>query len=162
MTFKENEYVVYPNYGVGQINSIENNKICGSEINLLIINFLNPKSTIKVPVEKSEKQGLRHLTNEDELNNSLNILSKKTKQNKISWFKRSNDYKNKINSGKIDLILEVLRDLHTPEDKKDKQSNSETLLYNFALSRFIDEASIVYNKNKNDCISILDSYFKMV
>ena len=85
-SFNINNYIVYPSHGVGKIINIDNLTILNQEHNLYIIYFEKEKLTIKIPVEKAEKYGIRHLVSKKEIEDVLAILRGGVKKIKAGWF----------------------------------------------------------------------------
>ncbi|CAL7963015.1 CarD family transcriptional regulator [Alphaproteobacteria bacterium] len=160
--FSVGDNVVYPTHGVGQIIAEEIQVIAGTGISLYVILFSKDKMTLRVPKSKAVKTGLRHLSSESELQRAMRVLKSKAKFPKGMWSKRAQEYDSKINSGQVDLIAEVLRDLHRNVDDPDR-SYSEKVIYDIALERFAHEYSIAMSlpkdETKTKILSVLN-YFR--
>ena len=143
-SFNINNYIVYPSHGVGKIINIDNLKILNQEHNLYIIYFEKEKLTIKIPVEKAEKYGIRHLVSKKEIEDVLAILRGGIKKIKGMWSRRAQEYEEKINSGNIVLLAEVIRDL-TRDILDSDRSFSERLIYETAIFRLASEYAIIFN-----------------
>ena len=143
-SFNVNSYIVYPSHGVGKITSIENLTILNQEHKLYIIYFEKEKLTIKIPVEKAEKYGIRHLVSKKEIEEVLAILRGGVKKIKGMWSRRAQEYEEKINSGNIMLLAEVIRDL-TRDIQDGDRSFSERLIYETAIFRLANEYAIIFN-----------------
>lgn len=142
--FKPGDIVVYPSHGVGTIASEETQVIAGTEMKLYVITFDKDKMTLRVPKNRAEKAGLRHLSTPDELKKALKTLVAKPKVSKGMWSKRAQEYETKINSGSITLIAEVVRDLHRNIDDP-ARSYSERVIYESAFQRLANEYAIGQN-----------------
>ncbi len=143
-SFNINNYIVYPSHGVGKIINIDNLTILNQEHNLYIIYFEKEKLTIKIPVEKAEKYGIRHLVSKKEIEDVLAILRGGVKKIKGMWSRRAQEYEEKINSGNIVLLAEVIRDL-TRDILDSDRSFSERLIYETAIFRLASEYAIIFN-----------------
>lgn len=143
-SFAIGESVVYPAHGVGKIIDEEVQVVAGSEFRMLVITFEKDKMTLKIPKNRAEKTGLRSLTSTDAFDKAIKILQGKGKISKGMWSKRAQEYETKINSGNVESLAEVIRDLHrTAEDQG--RSYSEKAIYDSALKRFIAEYAISIN-----------------
>jgi RNA polymerase-interacting CarD/CdnL/TRCF family regulator len=91
-------------------------------------NFEKEKLTIKIPVEKAEKFGIRHLALKKEIEEVLIVLRGGVKKIKGMWSRRAQEYEEKINSGSIMLLAEVIRDL-TRDIQDSDRSFSERLIF---------------------------------
>jgi CarD family transcriptional regulator len=136
--FRPNEYVVYPAHGVGQIVSIEDQEIAGIKLELFVISFDKDKMTLRVPVHKATEIGMRSLSSPDVVSQAMKTLKGKAKVKKAMWSRRAQEYEQKINSGDLIAIAEVVRDLHRADDQRE-QSYSERQLYEAALERLTRE-----------------------
>jgi CarD family transcriptional regulator len=133
--FRPNEFVVYPAHGVGKIISIEEQEIAGIHLELFVISFEKDKMTLRVPTHKATEIGMRALS-------ALDTLKGKAKVKRAMWSRRAQEYEQKINSGDLMAIAEVVRDLHRSDDQRE-QSYSERQLYEAALERLTREVAAV-------------------
>lgn len=143
-TFNIDDNVVYPSHGVGKVVNIEKQDIGGVSLELLVIKFTHDKMSLKIPINKAKKTGLRHLTTPNKLDQVLDILKEKPKRSKGMWSKRATEYETKIHSGDLSLVAEVVRDLFKNSDSSER-SYSEKVLYELALSRLSSEYALLNN-----------------
>ena len=147
--FHPDEYVVYPAHGVGQIISIEEQEIAGIQLELFVISFEKDKMTLRVPTNKAEEVGMRSLSSPDVVADAMKTLKGKARVKKAMWSRRAQEYEQKINSGDLIAIAEVVRDLHRADDQRE-QSYSERQLYEAALERLTREIAAVSNGSETD------------
>ena len=140
--FSPNDYVVYPAHGVGQIISIEEQEIAGINLELFVISFEKDKMTLRVPTAKATEVGMRSLSGPDVVSKALDTLKGKARVKRAMWSRRAQEYEQKINSGDLIAIAEVVRDLHRADDQRE-QSYSERQLYEAALERLTRELAAV-------------------
>ncbi|MEO1798125.1 MAG: CarD family transcriptional regulator [Pseudomonadota bacterium] len=140
--FSPNEFVVYPAHGVGKIVSIEEQEVAGISLELFVISFEKDKMTLRVPTHKATDVGMRPLAGPDIVSQAMNTLKGKAKVKKAMWSRRAQEYEQKINSGDLIAIAEVVRDLHRQDDQRE-QSYSERQLYEAALERLTREIAAV-------------------
>lgn len=136
------EYVVYPAHGVGQIISVEEQEVAGFALELFVITFEKDKMTLRVPTNKAIEVGMRSLSSPDVINQAMKTLKGKAKVKRAMWSRRAQEYEQKINSGDLIAIAEVVRDLHRTDDQRE-QSYSERQLYEAALERLTREVAAV-------------------
>jgi CarD family transcriptional regulator len=136
--FEPNDFVVYPAHGVGKVVSIEEQEVAGFELELFVIAFEKDKMTLRVPTHKAIEVGMRSLSTPDMVNHAMKTLKGKAKVKKAMWSRRAQEYEQKINSGDLIAIAEVVRDLHRADDQRE-QSYSERQLYEAALERLTRE-----------------------
>jgi CarD family transcriptional regulator len=142
LDFRPNEFVVYPAHGVGQILSIEQQEVAGIALELFVISFEKDKMTLRVPTHKATEIGMRALSSPDVINHAMKTLKGKAKVKRAMWSRRAQEYEQKINSGDLIAIAEVVRDLHRTDDQRE-QSYSERQLYEAALERLTREVAAV-------------------
>jgi len=140
--FRPDDFVVYPAHGVGKIMSIEEQEIAGLKLELFVISFEKDKMTLRVPTHKATEVGMRSLSSPDIVTKALETLKGKAKVKRAMWSRRAQEYEQKINSGDLLAIAEVVRDLHRSDDQRE-QSYSERQLYEAALERLTREVAAV-------------------
>ena len=156
IVFKVGDSVVYPSHGVGSVIAVEKQEIAGNVMELYVVEFVEDKMTLRVPKARAVKAGLRPLCNNDAFVNALKILEQKPHANRGMWSKRAQEYGDKINSGKIEQIAEVLRDLHKNVEHPER-SYSERMIYDLAFDRFLAEFSAAKSLSREDArTKILD------
>ena len=136
--------MVYPAHGVGQIVSIEEQQVAGISLELFVISFEKDKMTLRVPTNKAVQIGMRSLSSPDVILKAMTTLKGKAKVKRAMWSRRAQEYEQKINSGDLIAIAEVVRDLHRSDDQRE-QSYSERQLYEAALERLTREVAAVDN-----------------
>jgi CarD family transcriptional regulator len=142
LEFKANDHVVYPTHGVGRIVKVEEQEVAGIKMELFVITFEKDKMTLRVPTAKAKAVGMRKLSSPDIVNNALNTLKGRARIKRTMWSRRAQEYEQKINSGDLVAIAEVVRDLHRASGQPE-QSYSERQLYEAALARMAREVAAV-------------------
>jgi len=147
--FSPEQFVVYPAHGVGKIVNVETQEVAGFELEMFVIAFEKDKMTLRVPTNKAEEVGMRALSAPDVVADAMKTLKGKAKVKKAMWSRRAQEYEQKINSGDLIAIAEVVRDLHRADDQRE-QSYSERQLYEAALERLTREIAAVGNGDESD------------
>ena len=147
--FTPDEFVVYPAHGVGKVVSIETQEVAGFELEMFVISFEKDKMTLRVPTNKAADVGMRTLSSPDVVAKAMTTLKGKARVKKAMWSRRAQEYEQKINSGDLIAIAEVVRDLHRAYDQRE-QSYSERQLYEAALERLTREIAVVGNGSETD------------
>lgn len=140
--FRPNDFVVYPAHGVGKIVSIEEQEIAGMRLELFVISFEKDKMTLRVPTARASEIGMRGLSSPDLVAKALETLKGRARVKRAMWSRRAQEYEQKINSGDLLSIAEVVRDLHRNDEQRE-QSYSERQLYEAALERLTREVAAV-------------------
>ena len=140
--FVPGTFVVYPAHGVGRLLDIEHQEISGFKVELLVVFFEKEKMTLRIPVAKAERSGLRPLSTKERMAEALGLLKIRTRAKKAMWSRRAQEYETKINSGDPVAIAEVVRDLNRPASQGD-QSYSERQIFQVAIERLIREFAAI-------------------
>jgi CarD family transcriptional regulator len=140
--FAEMDFVVYPAHGVGQILSIEEQAVAGASLEFFVINFAKSQMTVSVPTQKAASVGLRKPSDLATIQRAKLLLGQVPRKSRGTWSRLAQQYQNKINSGDIVAVAEVVRDLCRP-GVDSGQSFSERQLYVSALDRLSGEVALV-------------------
>ena len=135
------DFVVYPKHGVGKIIAIEKAKIGEIDIQFYKILVEREKLTLTVPINQQSK--LRPISSINQINKCISILKTKPKIKRTMWSRRAQEYDQKINSGKIYELAEVVKDLNKNTDIIADQSYSERQLFEKAYDRLKSEFEAV-------------------
>jgi len=135
------DYVVYPKHGVGKIISIEKAKIGSIDINFYKVFIEKEKLTLSIPI--NQQSHLRHVSSINQINKAIGVLKSKPKIKRTMWSRRAQEYEQKINSGKLYDLAEVVRDLNKKTDVIAEQSYSERQLFEKAYERLKSEFEVV-------------------
>ena len=139
-----NNYIVYPKHGVGKIISVEKAKIGEIEITFYKVMIEKEKLTLSIPL--NQQSHLRHVSSVNQINKALSILKGKPKIKRTMWSRRAQEYEQKINSGKLYELAEVVRDLNKKTDVIAEQSYSERQLFEKAYDRLKSEFEVILNE----------------
>lgn len=112
VTFNVGDNAVYPGHGVGKILAIETKEILGNKQTFYSIQIVETGMKIMIPKDNVASVGLRPIISKDEANQVLCILKEKdVKIDTQTWNRRYREYMEKIKTGSVFEIAEVLRDL---------------------------------------------------
>ena len=156
--FKPKDYIVYPKHGVGQILSVSSKTIGGIDVQCYDIKFEKDKAMGLLPINKQSH--LRPLSSINQVNKCISILKGKPKIKRSMWSRRAQEYEQKITSGKIYELAEVVRDLNKGDDIMIDQSYSERQLFEKAYERILTEFQIILNLSLDDTQKKLDKALK--
>ncbi|MBM3602306.1 MAG: CarD family transcriptional regulator [Alphaproteobacteria bacterium] len=159
--FQIGEYVVYPTHGVGQVARMENQVFSGHELNVVVISFEKEKMTLRIPVAKVSKAGLRKLASREHLDKALTKLQGRARVRRVMWSRRAQEYEAKINSGDPVAIAEVVRDLFRSKSQTE-QSYSERQIYQQALERLAREYAAIEKVDEKTAAERLEGYLNKV
>ena len=148
------DFVVYPKHGVGKIVSIEKAKIGQIDIQFYKIFIEKEKLTLTVPI--NQQSNLRPISSINQINKCVAILKTKPKIKRTMWSRRAQEYDQKINSGKIYDLAEVVKDLNKNTDIMADQSYSERQLFEKAYDRLKSEFEAVLKISPEDVQKKMD------
>lgn len=129
LTFKVGDNAVYPGHGVGEVTSIEEKEIFGMKQKFYSVRIIESGMKVMVPANNVKSVGLRPIINKDDAGKVITILKEKsTKIDNQTWNRRHREYMEKIRTGSVFEIAEVLRDLFTLRVEKDLSFGEKNLL----------------------------------
>jgi len=157
--FKVGDTAVYPSHGVGVIQSIESRKISENEQTFFIFRILDSEMTIMIPINNVESVGLRRLIHIEDIPKVYDILKKKDIEiENQTWNRRYREYMQKIKSGSVFEVAEVLRDLFNLKLEKDL-SFGERKMLDAARNLLVKELSIAQNRPEEMIENSIKSIF---
>jgi len=149
-----NDYVVYPKHGVGKIVSVDKATIGGIGLNYYKIFIEKDKLTLTIPL--NQQNHLRPISSINQINKCVSILKTKPKIKRTIWSRRAQEYEQKINSGKIYELAEVVKDLNKTSNTIADQSYSERQLFEQAYDRLKSEFEVVLKISDDDAKKKMD------
>ena len=138
------DFVVYPKHGVGKIVAIEKAKIGSIDITFYKVLIEKEKLTLSIPL--NQQSHLRPVSSVNQINKAITILKGKPRIKRTMWSRRAQEYEQKINSGKLYELAEVVRDLNKKTDIIAEQSYSERQLFEKAYERLKSELEVILNE----------------
>ena len=148
------DFVVYPKHGVGKITGIEKAKI--GEIDIQFYKILVEKDKLTLTVPTNQQSKLRPISSINQINKCISILKTKPKIKRTMWSRRAQEYDQKINSGKIYELAEVVKDLNKNTDIIADQSYSERQLFEKAYERLKSEFEAALKTNPEEVQKKMD------
>ncbi len=126
--FKIGDKVVYPMHGAGVIESIEEKEILGERQQYYVLRLPIGNMKVMVPTASGESIGLRQVISQDEVQEVLHILKGVSTQMPGNWNRRYRANLEKIKSGNIYEVAEVVRNLARREREKGLSSGEKRML----------------------------------
>jgi CarD family transcriptional regulator len=158
-TFRVGDLAVYPAHGVAQITGIETREISSSKQTFYILKILDNGMKIMIPTKNAGAVGLRELIRADEVDEVFEILkSREISVEGQTWNRRYREYMDKIKTGSVFEIAEVLRDLYLLRSDKDL-SFGERKMLDTARSLLIKELAIAKECHEDDVEQDLKKIF---
>ena len=149
-SFKIGDKAVYPAHGVGEVTAIENREISGSSQTFYILRILDNGMKIMIPTTNVRQVGLREVIAADKVETVFDILRQKDLSvDTTTWNRRYREYMEKIKTGSVYEVAEVLRDLYLLKTDKDL-SFCELKLLDQARGLLVKELAVARNCDEEE------------
>lgn len=159
--FSIGDKAVYPVHGLTQVVALEQREVAGHPIHVYILEVLGSGSRIMVPTTKAAAVGLREPISIDEVSEVYDILrSRDIVQNDQAWNRRQREYMDKIKTGSIFEIAEVLRDIRLLGHGK-SLSFSERRMADTAMDLLVQEIAVARAATPDEITREIDEIFDL-
>jgi len=159
IVFAKGDMAVYPAHGVGVIKSIETHTVAGVDQTFYVLQILDNRMKIMIPTQSSEHLGLRSIVSKQEVDEVISILKERdTEIGSQTWNRRYRDYMDKIKTGSIHDLAEVLRDLFLLSVDKDL-SYGERKMLDTARGLLVKELSLAQQVDEEKISQRIDTIF---
>jgi CarD family transcriptional regulator len=157
--FRIGDKAVYPGHGVGVIEAIETKQISGKEQSFFMLRIVDNGMTIMIPQDNVAGVRLREVIRKIDVSKVIQILKDRdiTLDNQ-TWNRRYREYMEKINTGSIYEIAEVLRDLHLLKAEKEL-SFGERKIMDVAKNLLVKELAIARDVKESDILREIKTIF---
>lgn len=152
--FEIGDKVLYPMYGAGIIDGIEERKILGEKKKYFTMKIPFDNTSAMIPIDTCETIGVRHIISEDEAKKVLAEFREETVSEDENWNKRHRENIAKMRTGDIHQLISVVKGLMI-RDKKKGLSTSERKMYVVAKQVFVSEIVLTGMADRSDVESIL-------
>jgi CarD family transcriptional regulator len=155
MTFKVGETVVYPHHGAALIESIETRTIKGEEKLYLVLKVQQGELTVRVPAENVDLVGVRDVVDKAGLDRVFSVLRQPYTEEPTNWSRRYKANLEKLASGDVIKVAEVVRDLFRRDKEKGLSAGEKRMLAK-ARQILISELALAEKTDEVKAESILD------
>lgn len=157
--FKVGDKAVYPARGVAEVIKIEEKDIAGKRQSFYVLRIMDTEHKVMVPVSNASAVGLRQVISEQEIGEIFEILRERTIAfDNQTWNRRYRGFMDKIKTGSIYDVAEVLRDLYRL--KTDKQlSFGERRMLDTARTLIVKEIAIAREQTEEQVKDEIESIF---
>lgn len=158
--FKVGDLAVYPTQGVGVIESIESKEFVGEKHDFYILRILDSDMTIMIPVSNTGSVGMRTLIDKERVSSIYDVLNDKQEVDQViaSWSRRQRGYNDKIKSGDLFEVAEVLRDLYQIKESKEL-SYGEKKVLELARKLLVKEVALAAGTEEQQVVERVESFF---
>src|SRR4051794_3642431 len=155
-TFQVGDKVIYPNHGLGIVERVEEKTILGTTCGFFHLRIVANDTTVLVPVANVDNVGLRKAITDEEVERLFNLLSDGKIDNHQNWKGRFKDNSDKMRTGSIYDMADVLKSL-TFLSKSKSLSFREKRMLDRAKALIISEISEVMRQKANDIETRVDA-----
>ncbi len=158
--FKVGDMAVYPTQGVGVIEAIEAKEFSGEKHRFYILRIVDSDMTIMVPIDNADQVGLRTLIAKDRVSSVFDILEEKSANGQAvaSWSRRQREYNEKIKSGDLFEVAQVLRELYLIKEGKEL-SYGEKKVLELARKLLVKEIALAQGAAEEQVVERVESIF---
>ena len=147
--------VVYPMHGAGVIDSIEEKEVLGEKQSYYILKMPG-EVKVMVPTAKAEQQGIRNVIDKTEAEKVINVLEQDETEMEKNWNKRYRDNMDKMKSGNIYEIADVVRNLSFKQKEKGLSTGEKKMLHN-AKQILVSELVLAEHATQDEVEALVDN-----
>ena len=155
MAFKVGDTVVYPHHGAAQIDAIERKTVAGEDKEILVLRVQQGDLTVRVPAENVDLVGVRDVVSSEGLDGVFEVLRQPYVEEPTNWSRRYKANLEKLASGDVVKVSEVIRDLWRRERDRGLSAGEKRMLSK-ARSVLISELALAENTNEDKAEALLD------
>ncbi|MBA2241199.1 MAG: CarD family transcriptional regulator [Solirubrobacterales bacterium] len=153
--FEPGDNVVYPHHGAGVVLKKESKDLLGESREYLTIKILHNEMTVMVPCENAHRAGLRRVIDEEQVERVIGVLTGEVSEMPKNWNRRFKYNREKIKTGNIYELAEVVRNLAIREIEKGL-STGEKQMYTRAKKILASEFMYALDKDEEGAEAYID------
>ena len=155
MTFTVGDTVVYPHHGAATIEAIEKRVIKGVERDYLVLRVAQGDLTVRVPSDNVDLVGVRDVVGQEGLDKVFQVLRAPYAEEPTNWSRRYKANLEKLASGDVIKVAEVVRDLWRREHERGLSAGEKRMLAK-ARQILVSELALAENTNEDKAEALLD------
>ncbi|MCI9016326.1 MAG: CarD family transcriptional regulator [Clostridia bacterium] len=153
--FNIGDHIVYPMHGAGIIDAIEEKSILGEKQSYYILKMPG-EVKVMVPTNKAEEIGVRNIIDKNSANKVFELLEEEKTEMSMNWNKRYRDNMDKMKSGDIYEIADVVRNLSFKQKEKGLSTGEKKMLSN-AKQILVSELVLVENSSPDEIEGLIEN-----
>ena len=153
--YQVGDRILYPMHGAGIIKKIEKREILGSVKEYYILHVPCGDMNVMIPVDNCDAIGVRPIVTEEEIQAAIEILRQESTQMTGNWNKRYRENMEKIKTGNIELVAEIVRNL-TRIDRENRLSAGEKKMLTNVRKILQSEIMLVCNLDETEARRIIE------
>ena len=155
MSYKPGDRVVYPHHGAAIIEKTEKRDIAGEEREFFVLRMAHGELTLRVPVDTVDEVGMRPPISTEDVEDLFALLAKKDVREPANWSRRFKNHQEKLKSGDVYQVAEVVRNLSLREKTKGLSAGEKTM-YTKARNVLVSELSFALDVSEDDAMAQVD------
>jgi CarD family transcriptional regulator len=155
MAFKVGDRVVYPHHGAAVIEKKEVREAFGEKTEYLVLRMAHGDLMLSVPAAKAEEVGMRPPISAEDVDDLFQLLAKKDVREPTNWSRRFKNHQEKLKSGDVYQVAEVVRNLALREASKGLSAGEKAMLVK-ARGVLVSELSFALNLSEDDALKKLE------
>lgn len=156
--FKTGDKILYPMHGAGVIEKIETKNILGKESKYYILNLPTKNMKVMIPIDYSDSLNLREIIDNSRIPEVFENFDKDYIDTGLNWNKRYKDNLEKIKTGDINDLVDVIREL-TQRDNLKGLSTGERKMLNDSKHLFVSEITMVRGCERCEVEALIKHHF---
>ncbi len=157
MSFKVGDRVVYPHHGAAIIEKTEMVELNDEKKKYFVLKTAHDELTVRVPVDKAEEVGMRPPISMEDVEDLFVLLAKKDVREPANWSRRFKNHQEKLKSGDVYQVAEVVRNLALREAAKGLSAGEKTM-YSKARKVLVSELSFALDMSEDDAMEKIEEH----
>ncbi len=153
--FRKGDKVVYPQHGAAVIEDLQEREMFGERKSYFVLRLAHQDLTLMVPVDNTEQVGLRQVVSKREVKKVFDILKEEETTVATNWSRRWKNNVEKVSSGDIFKVAEVVRNLSIREKEKGLSAGEKRMLAR-ARQILISELTFAVDSTEEKAEAMLD------
>lgn len=155
MSFKVGDRVVYPHHGAAVIEKKEKREFDGETSEYFVLRMAHGELTLRVPTDKVDEVGMRPPISSDDVDDLFQLIGKKDVREPTNWSRRFKNHQEKMKSGDVYQVAEVVRNLALREADKGLSAGEKSMLVK-ARQVLVSELSFALGVSEDDALEKLE------
>ena len=155
MGYRVGDTVVYPHHGAAVIEKREKRSLAGEERDYLVLRLTYGDLTLMVPADATDEVGLRSVVSKEEVDEVMDTLARRDGTMPTNWSRRFKANYEKLRSGDIFQVAEVVRNLALREREKGLSAGEKRMLTK-SRQILVSELSAAIKKSEEDTDALID------
>ncbi len=156
MGFKVGDRVVYPHHGAAVVESLEKRVAFGQETEYLVLRMAHGEMVLRVPVDKADEVGMRWPISVEDVEDLFEVLARRDVREPANWSRRFKNHQEKLKSGDVYQVAEVVRNLALREREKGLSAGEKTL-FTKARNVLVSELSFALDVSEDDALDKVEA-----